>query len=373
MNIHIIYSKIIDNTGNLTIGGIQKYLLDLAKLLADNSYRVNIYQPSNEKLSYDYKNIHITGVKINTKNSLKSKIKKVVKSIPYTQEDLIIWGTEKISIRLTGVKTLTIQHGIVFDYINYNDKLKIFQNHLFGNLYKFFQRMNSVKEFMNSDYQVCVDYNYLNWIRTMIPRSYLKNTHVIPNFSKIDIKEHLIERDNFQTINILFARRFVDFRGVYLLLEVIERINEKYDNIEFTIAGEGKLEGEIRNKTANYNNVTLKKYSMDEAGGVNRIHHITLIPTYASEGTSLSLLEGMGAGAIPIVSNVGGITNIVLNGFNGIMIDPESDKFIASIEMLLNDHLLMKKLSKNARKTVAMAFSKERWNNEWLNVINMIS
>jgi len=373
VNIHIIYTKIIDDSGNLTIGGIQRYLLDLAILLSDNNYKVNIYQPSNKKIVYPFKKIHITGKTTNVNDSLKSKIKKVIKSISYSEDDLIIWGSEKISIKLKGVKTLTIQHGVVFDYINYNDKSKVLINPFFGYLYKFFQRIKSVKDFMNSDYQVCVDYNYLNWIRTMIPRSYLKNTYVITNSSEKNLKKNIFDKGNFKTIHILFARRFVDYRGVYLLLEIIEEINRKYKHVEFTIAGEGKLEAEILNKTAKYKNVIVKKYPQDNANEVNRMHHITLIPTYASEGTSLSLLEGMSAGTVPVVSNVGGITNIVLNGFNGLMTDPDSDQFVASIEMLLNDHLLMKKLSKNARITAAMAFSKERWDLEWLKLINMIS
>ena len=80
----------------------------------------------------------------------------------------------------------------------------------------------------------------------------------------------------------------------------------------------------------------------------------------------------MSAGTVPIVSNVGGMTNVVLNGFNGLIVHPKTEEFISAIELLINDFSLMKELSHNAKKTVIGAFSKDKWSEEWLKVIKSV-
>lgn len=109
---------------------------------------------------------------------------------------------------------------------------------------------------------------------------------------------------------------------------------------------------------------------MGEGDEFNLNHHITLIPTYGSEGTSFSLLEGMACGAIPVASNVGGMTNIVVDGFNGFLVEPTSNEYFKVIEnIILMEKNQLRILSENARATLEKGFSKEIWETEWLNYI----
>jgi len=80
--------------------------------------------------------------------------------------------------------------------------------------------------------------------------------------------------------------------------------------------------------------------------------------TSLSEGTSISLLEAMSSGVVPIVTKVGGNTSLVDNDINGKIINPKQvDKLAEDIvELLVNDDL-RSSFSKNAINKVHEKFS----------------
>ena len=96
---------------------------------------------------------------------------------------------------------------------------------------------------------------------------------------------------------------------------------------------------------------------------------IAVVPTLASEGTSLSLLEAMSAQCAVVCTNVGGMTNIVIDGYNGTMVNPDSGSLYEAIDALIVDADLRKKLADTAYKTAKEGFSFERWEASWIKVI----
>ena len=85
------------------------------------------------------------------------------------------------------------------------------------------------------------------------------------------------------------------------------------------------------------------------------------MPTIGSEGTSFSLFEAMGSGCACICSNVGGMTNIIIDGYNGFLVNPDSESFCNKIELLVKNKNLRRRVRKNAYKTIKEGFSKEIW------------
>ena len=87
----------------------------------------------------------------------------------------------------------------------------------------------------------------------------------------------------------------------------------------------------------------------------------------------MSLLEAMASGCVAICSNVGGMTNIILDGFNGIMFDPyNEDNLYNAIEKVINDKEFRLRLARNGYMTAREAFSLEIWQERWSNVIDNI-
>src|SRR5690606_26190344 len=161
---------------------------------------------------------------------------------------------------------------------------------------------------------------------------------VIPNFSKVTEKENIIFRD-LSIIRITFCRRFEAMRGVHIMLDIVKEISAKYDDVQFSIFGDGSMKELIMKEIGLIPNVFIGRYGPGESEEINLASHISIILTYGSEGTSLSLLEAMAAGSVPVVSNVGGMTNIVIDGFNGFMVNPTKKEFISRLEyLIINRH-----------------------------------
>lgn len=375
MKIHIFYLAVMDRLGKqITVGGIQNYLIGLGTALKNAGYEVVIYQGADENFVSEYKGITIIGKKNNLKESLKKQTKDVFSQVKdkISVNDIIVFGTDKIAFKLKGYsKTISIQHGISFDYISYNAFPGFFKKNIVGIFYKLLQCYKNAKDFLICKNVVCVDYNFTNWIRTILPRNYSKNTVVIPNYATIS-KETSINQISGDKIKILFARRFEMMRGVHILIDIVKNITTKYDNVEFTICGEGPLKNELIKEIGSFSNVTITKYGIGESEQFNLQHHITLVPTYGSEGTSFSLLEGMAAGAVPIVSNVGGMTNIILDDYNGYIMNPDSKAFIEKISFLIENPDTLKRISEKAKDTVEYSFSEQKWRINWINFINKV-
>ena len=120
-------------------------------------------------------------------------------------------------------------------------------------------------------------------------------------------------------------------------------------------------------------NVHFISYSPEESLTIHQCHDIAVVPTCGSEGTSLSLLEAMAAGCAVIASNVGGMTNIILDGYNGLMISPDVDELAMALLRLIDDIALRTRIAQKGRETVIESFSFEKWKTKWLQLIEEIS
>lgn len=98
---------------------------------------------------------------------------------------------------------------------------------------------------------------------------------------------------------------------------------------------------------------------------------IALIPSKAAEGTSLSCLEAMACGCALITSYVGGLSDLVINNYNGLLIKPTTDNLVEAISRLLNEPEQARILSRRGVK-VAGTFSISRWKKEWQSVIQEV-
>jgi glycosyltransferase involved in cell wall biosynthesis len=88
------------------------------------------------------------------------------------------------------------------------------------------------------------------------------------------------------------------------------------------------------------------------------------------ETLPLVVLEAMAAGCPLIATSVGGIPDIVVNGENGLLIDPgNAEEIVEGVSMLLNDDNLRMKLSEQGRRT-ARDYS---WKNIALRTVDVYS
>ena len=213
---------------------------------------------------------------------------------------------------------------------------------------------------------ICVDYNYVNWLRSQTVDRTLRY-RVIPNFA--EPMPPRTECNENRPIRLLFARRFEKIRGVELLYTLLPRLLNRYPQLTVTLAGGGSMESDLHQRFTNEPRITFTVYDAKQSVQFHRDYDLAIIPTIGSEGTSLSLLEAMAAGCAVVCSDVGGMTNIILDGYNGRIVAPDAEAFEQAICELIDDPAARLAMAERGRQTAAAAFSLERWQKQWRAVL----
>jgi glycosyltransferase involved in cell wall biosynthesis len=354
----------------IDIGGIYTYIENLSKLFNKHSYEVTILQLSNSTFELLTPNYKIVGFnkKIHTLNSIYKKYWQDYKN------SIFIIATDQSNIKSIGKNTITIQHGIAFDKPSYYEKNIFLRNKLISIFYKIFRNVKNIIRYRKSNNLVCVDYNYYNWLKINYSVYDYNNIHFIPNFTKVLYSKENInyKLNNRRKKKIIFARRFVDYRGVIIFSQAVDYLLKKYD-IEITFAGEGFYKPYLFEKYKHCNNVIITTYESSNSVNFHYNYDIAIVPTIYSEGTSLSILEAMAAGCFIITTFVGGLSNITIDHFNGLLIKPTKEDLISKIESVINmDDLKFNNIVINGYETIINAFNIDLWEYKWLYLIKSL-
>lgn len=358
---HILYVNYFKPDGtDLSVGGIQTYISNLITLLKSMGYGVHVYQKSVKKFRKEHAGAEVIGVVTDSDRPqiIGKNLFKECKRHFDREHDILIFGCDNYICNTGGIPFIAIQHGITWDKPEN-------KNRDYWMLKKFYRGWLTVNRVEKADMLVCVDYNFVNWYRAMVAKPAVKIVN-IPNFTEIAPK---IAKPDDGVIRIIFARRFFDYRGTRIFGTAVKKLLLEFKNIKVTLAGDGPDEGWLRKQFIGFPNVKFITYASGESLKVHADKDIAVVPTLGSEGTSLSLLEAMSTQCAVICTNVGGMTDIVLNGFNGLIVNPDTESIYESLRLLVADCNLRRRMSENAYTTVKECFSQEIWFGRWKEVI----
>ncbi len=359
------------------IGGIETYTLDLALLLTKMGYDTTVYIALEKE----------TNLQEDTYRGFKIKEIAKGKSFNHTFQELYtaqkgegiyIVMTDDMKINSKDKSNvISIQHGISWDNPSWSFSKK-FQHPITFALRKLQICYKHISIFKKVSNMVCVDYNYYNWLRTLYEIPQEMHLAVIPNYSSGAITPEEFDKkiesiSDLKKSKIVFARRLTRYRGAQLFANVATRLLAKYPELDITIAGDGDMEEELKQKFAGNKNIHITKYTADKSIDFHKQFDIAIVPTIYSEGTSLSLCEAMAAGCMPVATHVGGLTNLLIDSFNGKLCYPNEEMVFNTLEELLNMDLgNYKEMLKNSYKTYHTALNKSIWEKRWQKIINSI-
>ena len=205
-----------------------------------------------------------------------------------------------------------------------------------------------------------------NYMKCELQRNFglpFEKINVIPNGVNLTMYSG-IERDydfrrNYAADNekiILYAGRLVFEKGVQHLIGAMPKILENYHDAKLVIAGKGGMMDELRAQV-NYLGLNHKVYFTGYLGSkdVQKMYKCADGAVFPStyEPFGIVALEGMLAGNPVVVSDIGGLNEIVEHGKNGMKSYAGNSNSIAdSILTLLFDHKLGIEISKNAKAKV---------------------
>jgi glycosyltransferase involved in cell wall biosynthesis len=174
-------------------------------------------------------------------------------------------------------------------------------------------------------------------------------------------------------VKILFPHTVSSRKGFGLMERVVPRLLNRFPEVSFIFAGGGAQHGEnvIRTWQKQYpGRVERCCVAFDQMPALYREVDIMVQPSLFSEGTSLSLLEALASGLPTAVSNLGGLTNIVINNHNGLLFSPTEKGLEDVLVRLIQNPDLRKRLGKEGRKIACQSFSHKRWKIAWKTLLN---
>ncbi|MFB3918322.1 MAG: glycosyltransferase family 4 protein [Terriglobales bacterium] len=232
-------------------------------------------------------------------------------------------------------------------------------------------RAKALRQFENCPYRVCVDLNFLNWYKTFRGDAQTGCVWVIPNAAPA--VAWLKDRETrYSPVRIIFARRFIPERGTRVIAEAIRSVLTRHPDVHVTFAGSGPEEAYLRSCFSAYPQVQICAYASPAAVQTHQCHDIAVVPSLASEGTTLSVVEAMSAGCAVVASAVGGITNQIVTGYNGVLVRPEAGCFASALDSLIRDHRLRLQIQRRAWETATAAFTIGRWREQWMEVLDWV-
>lgn len=155
----------------------------------------------------------------------------------------------------------------------------------------------------------------------------------------------------------LFAGRLSHEKGILILLDAARRLRERGVALTLTIAGEGPLEAEARERAAGLDVTFLGAQPRHALGALYRSADVVVVPSL-SEPFGLVVLEALAAGAPVIGSSVEGIPSLIRTGENGVLVPPgDADALAAAIEELAVDRERCRSLAAQARASVLPRYS----------------
>ncbi len=368
-HITLLNARYLDFEGNnITIGGVQTYISNLAIVAAELGLQFEVYQFANRDFCKNYNGITVHGVGMNMAMDFGKKslmlYQRCMRSFD-REKGILIFGTDTMIVKNNEPFALAIQHGIGWDIESEQPCSR------FENIIQIIRQARRSAVIINkASYvkkMICVDYNYINWYRTQVKHSNM-DYQVIPNFAKIPTNNSE-KFDNSDKIKIIFARRLVKYRGTRIFADAVEKLLKDYNNLEVTFAGDGPEEEYLKQKFKSNDCVKFITYKSDESFDVHRDKHIAVVPTVGSEGTSLSLLEAMASTCAVVCTNVGGMTNIVIDNFNGFMINPDTNQLFEALKKLVDDKCKCRRMADEAYNTVQNGFSFDIWKEKWEKIL----
>jgi len=166
-------------------------------------------------------------------------------------------------------------------------------------------------------------------------------------------------------LEVVYVGRLADNKGVFETVEAARILRDRGVDMRFSFAGHGRAERRLR-------------AAIDAAGLGGRVALLGAVfgatkqqlwqradvfsfPTYHREGLPYALLESMATGAVPVISPVGGIPDVMQHEVHGLFVPSRNPSALAdALERLDGDRGLLLRLAVAGRKRIEDQYSVAR-------------
>jgi len=374
------------------IGGGQKVLLDLVSELCSKGYTVSVVAPKGGALEVVLSSLPINFIAIATLNltSRKKGLCDIFKLIFWTAASLRVLIINKQLksydlIYCNGPRQLLLCHIISFIY-NMPFVFHVHVSHtdiLTRLLIKFSLMSKKCKWIINISQTT----------KRSLPKiKDSKKVQVINNWVTPNVfsKSTKIIEERLQKISELGQRKYIKKiivvgrvskdKGQHIFVEAAIKICKKYDDIVFEIVGGIQYENDGKQYFDNFlNKIKIDKmdsritYSGPKENMIEvyKNAQVVVIPSIWEEPFGLVAIESMAMGCITISSDIGGLSEIIQDGKNGLSFTAgDSTDLYTKIMMCLTNKIDMNSTILNAQKDLVKHYNPQ---NQMAIILNKMS
>lgn len=167
---------------------------------------------------------------------------------------------------------------------------------------------------------------------------------------------------------IIFTGRLINLKGIQYLISALGKLKEKRNDWVCWIVGDGAKKEELlkQSQDLGLENEVVFWGKRNDIPAMLRISDIFVLPSLI-ENQSLSLIEAQIAGKAAIVSNSGGLPEMVEHGVTGLLVPTKDiDALTYHLQGLLEDDASRATLGKNAQQWGLRHWSMEVMMNQLL-------
>ena len=170
-----------------------------------------------------------------------------------------------------------------------------------------------------------------------------------------------------------FVGRFTQIKRPDKFVSLVEGMQSKHNELEFRMYGDGELRDEISQE------ITKKKLPIKIFDFASSAYEVLseidlLIVTSDNEGTPLTVMEASYVGVPCIATNVGAISEIVVNGVNGYVVENSVVSLVENTLSLISNRDALTRLSLSSVEYAQENFSMPRYvkqnENVYLQLLN---
>jgi len=189
------------------------------------------------------------------------------------------------------------------------------------------------------------------------------------------VRNYLQSRTNGRDIHLIFVGRLSPGKQVDQFIKIVASIRHVIPNIHAAIVGEGPLKKDLQTyaeESELVQNIDFLGKRRDVESFLARSK--TFVLTSESEGLSIAMAEAMCAGVVPVVANVGDLGDLVADGVNGYLIEPNNiGEYTKKVVSLLQNEAMWTQFSckaiEAAREHCDIAVVSERWRQHFQDTI----
>lgn len=192
---------------------------------------------------------------------------------------------------------------------------------------------------------------------------------------KIDASKILKKFPQLKNKKVVFHPARIGLaKGCDTSIKAINLVKKKYPDVVLVLAGSKNIIdwGATQQKDIAYlvslikhfgleNNCLIDVYSLEEIKELYALSDICVYPSSSAEPFGLTMLEAMATAKPMIITNAGGMTEVINDGINGYVIPVRDFELLAAkINTLLGDRKLRNRLGYTGRQIVESQYTKER-------------